>query len=317
LIEDYRIAQMMIPRRLPRIVQPHEGQSTEQVSLLLVGDIDFDTSPDSPESAEVAHAVRRSAVRGGAPQRFGRLSGTRREIAAVRQVFQTSFPDGISTVLRDRHATEAALRGRMGQHNFVLLATHGFFSPADAGGTHSAGTPELELFRSARDVVGFNPGLMSGIALTGANPSDEPGRTATVDDGILTATELTGMDLSDVELVVLSACETALGSGFTGEGVIGLQRAFEAAGTRTTITSLWKVHDDATQALMTTFFRNLWKKRMRKLDAFRAAQLEMLRGYDPTGEKLRGAKRLDSIDVTVSRTPPAFWSGFVLSGDWR
>jgi hypothetical protein len=70
--------------------------------------------------------------------------------------------------------------------------------------------------------------------------------------------------------------------------VFGLQRAFGLAGVRTTIASLWKVDDDATQALMVEFYRNLWEKKLGKLESLRQAQLTMLREYDPKTKRLRG-----------------------------
>ena len=130
-----------------------------------------------------------------------------------------------------------------------------------------------------RGVVGFHPGLLSGVALAGANRPPEPGQ----DDGILTATEVAELDLSGVELVALSACETGLGESAGGEGVLGLQRAFQEAGVGGVVASLWSVDDAATRALMERFYQNLWQERMGKLAALREAQLWMLRGRPAGG----------------------------------
>jgi CHAT domain-containing protein len=122
------------------------------------------------------------------------------------------------------------------------------------------------------------------------------------------------LDLRGTELVVLSACETGLGKTAGGEGLLGLQRAFQVAGARTVIASLWKVDDIATRDLMERFYDNLWNKNMGKLEALRDAQLWMLRERGP-----RGATP-DESDLAKSgenRLPPYYWAAFVLSGDWR
>ena len=89
------------------------------------------------------------------------------------------------------------------------------------------------------------------------------------------------MNLSNVDLAVLSACETGLGKVAGGEGLLGLQRAFQVSGAGTTVASLWQVDDAATRALMDEFYRNLWEKKLPKIEALRQAQLKMLREYDP------------------------------------
>src|SRR5205814_1939276 len=126
----------------------------------------------------------------------------------------------------------------------------------------------------------------SGIAFAGANGPPRPDG----DDGILTAVEAQELDLTGTELVVLSACETSVGRPSHGEGLLGLQRAFEVAGARSLISSLWKVDDDATAAFMAVFYANLWTRRLPGPEAFRQAQLTMRRGYDPKEHRLtRGA----------------------------
>ena len=103
------------------------------------------------------------------------------------------------------------------------------------------------------------------------------------DGGILTAEAIAGLDLSKLELVVLSACETGLGDVAGGEGVFGLQRAFHLAGRRNVIASLWKVNDKATAALITVFYTKLWQDHKSPLDALRHAQLYIYRHPDEIG----------------------------------
>jgi CHAT domain-containing protein len=143
---------------------------------------------------------------------------------------------------------------------------------------------------------------------------DVVGRGAKREDGILTAVEVAGLDLERAELVVLSACETGLGRVAGGEGVLGLQRAFQLAGAKTTVASLWKIPDRATMQLMQCFYENLWDKKMTRLDALRKAQIWMLKVGRQRGLDLEegGAKK-----STAGRLPPCYWATFVLSGDWR
>lgn len=138
--------------------------------------------------------------------------------------------------------------------------------------------------------LGHNPLLLAGIALAGANDREKG-------DGILTALEVTALDLRGTDLVVLSACDTGLGTPARGQELLGLRWAFAYAGARNLVTSLWSVPDAETATLMTHFYTALWEKGLSAPAALRAAQLEMLRAARAKG---------DSV--------PHAWGAFVASG---
>jgi CHAT domain-containing protein len=172
-----------------------------------------------------------------------------------------------------------------------------------------------------------NPQLLSGLVLAMANPRPE--------EGVLTAEEVCSLDLRGCNLVVLSACETGLGRVAGGEGVLGLQRAFQVAGARAVLASLWSVSDPATSVLMEQMYKRLWgKEKVSRLEALRQAQLYVLR--NPTsvlarakelaraarGAELRGLGKESALlpkgtSPAEARSHPAWWAGFVLSGDPR
>ena len=150
------------------------------------------------------------------------------------------------------------------------------------------------------------------------------------DRGILTAEAIAGLDLSGLELVVLSACETGLGLVGGGEGVFGLQRAFHLAGAQNVVASLWKVDDQATAALMAIFYDRLWRQGKPPLEALREAQLALYRQPELVG-KLAAARGTPDFDKLVQRpessgfggsstprhAPVRQWAAFVLSGAGR
>jgi CHAT domain-containing protein len=162
--------------------------------------------------------------------------------------------------------------------------------------------------RQEFQIAGYHPGLLSGLVLAGANLPPEPDQ----DNGILTALEVSSLDLSHVELVTLSACETGLGQTAGGEGLLGMQRAFQVAGAQSTVATLWKVSDDASRSLMIDFYENLWEKKMSRVEALRQAQIKMLR------EGVHRGVAIDDEPVDAQKhLPPFYWAAFELSGDWR
>jgi CHAT domain-containing protein len=249
------------------------------------------------------------------------LAATRQEIVTVRDSFEQRFATGRVRALRREQATEAAVREQASRHRYLHFATHGFFAPAElrsalAPAAERTGQPDD--FFGRRGVSGWHPGLLSGLVLARANRPPLPDQ----DDGVLTALEVAQLDLSGVELAVLSACETGLGEAAGGEGLLGLQRAFQVAGARSAVASLWKVDDDASRQLMVGLYENLWrtKQPLGKLEALRQAQLAMLREgrkRGPGTERPVDPEDLKRAVPESGRTTPFYWAAFVLSGDWR
>ena len=120
--------------------------------------------------------------------------------------------------------------------------------------------------------------IRSGLIFAGANKIfQNPNHVESQDDGILTTLEISGMDFHDVDLAVLSCCQSGDGT-ITSDGVLGLQRGFKKAGAKTILMSLWKVNDSATSILMKKFYENLAKE-MTTTEALRIAQ-QSLREFD-------------------------------------
>lgn len=158
----------------------------------------------------------------------------------------------------------------------IHMATHGYFFP-DPAEIEKESTTEVIFQLSA------NPMIRSGLILSGGNYVWSGGQPFTGrEDGILTAYEISQMDLSNTELVVLSACETGLGDIKGNEGVYGLQRAFKIAGVHYLIMSLWQVPDRETMQFMTTFYTHWLEEKLTVPEAFQKTQREMRdRFYNP------------------------------------
>jgi CHAT domain-containing protein len=297
-------------------------------TLLAVGGVQYDAPRLAPRPGALAH--RGPAQEGGKPTKWTFLPGTREEANAIAKLWKGGKPP---LLMEGKDAHEAAVRDQLPHARYVHLATHAFFAdPQVPSAFRYDLTREklvmagLEMTGRRSTVTGRNPLILSGVVLAGANvpqPHDEYGAPVG-DDGILTAEEVVDLDLGGTELVVLSACETGRGDVAGGEGVFGLQRAFGMAGARTVVASLWQVDDRATQALMTEFYRNLWEKKLGKLEALRQAQLTMLRRYDLHAGQLRGQKVVPTDNPLPHdkarpwrNLPPFYWAAFVLSGDWR
>jgi CHAT domain-containing protein len=159
---------------------------------------------------------------------------------------------------------ERAMSDDLGRYRFVHFATHALVNTRH---------PDL-----------------SGIALSTV------GRDGAARDGFLRLPDIYNMRLS-ADVVILSACQTALGRDVRGEGLVGLTRGFLHAGARGVVSTLWEVRDRQTSELMARFYRGMLHDGLKPVAALRAAQLAMMR--DPAS------------------SAPFYWAGFVLQGDWR
>jgi antitoxin component YwqK of YwqJK toxin-antitoxin module/CHAT domain-containing protein len=210
------------------------------------------------------------------------LPGTQTEIAEVKNVL-TSHQWQTNDYL-DEGASEKALKS-VDYPGVLHIATHGFFvDDQETSATFKVG--------AATEYAKQNPLLRSGLLLSGAANFIQNNVRLEEENGILTAYEAANLNLDNTELVVLSACETGKGEVQNGEGVYGLQRAFQTAGAQAIIMSLWKVDDEATQELMTAFYQN-WMSGTTKAEAFRQAQLQLKKKYNS----------------------PYYWGAFVMMGN--
>jgi CHAT domain-containing protein len=179
-----------------------------------------------------------------------------------------------STTLTRRRATEREVRTLAPTRRVLHFATHAVASDTEP--------------------------MDSFLALAGS--SSQPS-----EDGRLTAEEVYGLSL-DADLVVLSGCRTASGQ-ITGDGVVGLSRAFFVAGTPSIVASLWDLPDAAGEELLPRFYRQ-WSRSADKADALRQAQLQML-------ERMRTRQfRVQTPAGPIAVKPhPAVWAGLVLLGE--
>ncbi|UII29364.1 CHAT domain-containing protein [Fulvivirga maritima] len=201
------------------------------------------------------------------------LPGTAQEVNSLKSLLKN---EGWTTnSYTEMEAKEEQIK-RLDNPKIFHIATHGFFKPVEQlEGTDQITRAEMQ--------ANQNPLMRTGLLLTGAG--DLLNKTSfnyNLENGILTAYEAMSLNFDQTELVVLSACETGLGELEVGEGVFGLQRAFLAAGAKSLIMSMFKVDDAATQALMSSFYKNWLENGSSKRQAFVDAKKELRTQYpDP------------------------------------
>jgi CHAT domain-containing protein/tetratricopeptide (TPR) repeat protein len=348
LIEDVAIAIVPVPQLLPAMVAKRELKRLPK-DLLVVGGVDYDrrsakaaggalaAKPAAPwerglgrlisEQALGERAIEQQAITGEFSWNF--LPGTESEAAYVANAYrrEMKLPVGSERIvdLRGSEATEEAFRAAAAECYLLHLATHGFFAADEEAAAGAGGAAAIAAQRDnpfgerLAQVRGHSPGLLSGLVLAGANqppeiPADPAQLAAMPDDGYLTADEIAQLPLTSAQLVVMSACESGLGEAAGGEGLLGIQRAFQVAGARSSIATLWKVNDEATRRIMEEFYRGYLQEAKSPLEALRAAQRWALNNPDLVP---RGVAPPAGRGTASKRLPPRYWAAFTLSGDWR
>jgi CHAT domain-containing protein/Tfp pilus assembly protein PilF len=314
-IEKYQIRYLISGRDL---VSPGTAKQSKPTDPVLFANPDFDLGPG--DAADRTRAVLRSmppaervaSSRGaGSLSSLGRaerLPGTAAEAAAIKPSV-TSYAHSEPVIYEDQYALEGVFKSLHGPQ-VLVLSTHGFFLP-DQEAVHrddrGAGLADEGFGKDSKDKSRAvlttegkpleNPLLRCGLLLAGCNQRTEEG-SAELDDGILTGLEIVGTDLRGTDLVVLSACETGLGQVRNGEGVAGLRQAFQLAGAKAVVATLWQIPDEETVALMKAFFSNL-SAGQSKAEALRNAQLAQIKD-----------RRKNH-----SAAHPYYWAAFTLTGE--
>jgi len=312
LLESYDIAYLSCGRDLLR-TYPAVGDGT----LVFAGP-DYDlASPERAAKAEEMLADDQTSfpielAQRSAPidvdlraLRWTRLPGAEGEADDVGQALADSVYGPVELYV-GANALEDIFKASRSPR-ILHIATHGFFLTASEQGPDSIERGPSESGEAgpgaasglARLRLNANPLLRSGIVLAGANDlSLDAANATTVEDGWVTAEEISLLDFRGTELVVLSACESGLGDIDTRDGVYGLRRAFFHAGAHNLLTSLFKVPDVETRRLMAAFYRSLAQGNSH-LSALHAAQRKILAERRSEGKAAH----------------PFFWASFILVGE--
>jgi CHAT domain-containing protein/tetratricopeptide (TPR) repeat protein len=248
-------------------------------------DFGFDTKKEPLQSRATRTCGRHSRDLKYTNLHFVRLAGTRVEGERIACMI------GVQPLLEDA-VLEGHLKASRSPYIFHI-ATHGFFMPDQIYDINEAGGGMVEGPERFLGAGAENPLLRSGLALSGANTRLKGFMLPPeAEDGFLHAEDISGLNLLNTEMVVLSACETGLGDIKVGEGVFGLRRAFMLAGAKSLVMSLWKVPDQQTQELMVDFY------------------CRILKGQ-PRAEALREAQ----IAIKEKNPEPYCWGAFICQGD--
>ncbi len=257
LSDKYRLIQLSSTAAL-------EGTTASSITakdkLVLYGGIQYEADSASIRRAVLA-ATANSLAKRSVPEDLLRssigdfyyLEQTEREVNAIAAMAKAKKYDVI--ISGGINATEESVKALSGEKSpgILHIATHGFFFPDP-----TIASKEVRKTGRSPFQVSDNPLIRSGLALAGANNAWRRKPVEGVEDGILTAYEVSNMYLPATKLAVLSACETGLGDIQGSEGVYGLQRAFKMAGAENLVMSLWKVPDAETAEFMQEFYKNLF-----------------------------------------------------------
>lgn len=285
LIVDHEVVSLPSASVMALIRDELRGRQPARKSVAVLADPVFDGD-------ERLLAVSRPHGAAGARERRGNMAGGMPDVAAgVAQRALRDFDGltkgvGIARLPFSRREAEAIMA--------LVPAGDGMLALGFRASRATATGPELSQYRivhfATHGLLNSEHPELSGIVLS---LFDEAGRRQ---EGFLQLYEVYNLDLP-ADLVVLSACQTALGKEIRGEGLVGLTRGFMYAGAARVVASLWKVDDGATAELMGEFYRAMFADGLRPAAALRTAQIRMWR-----------QNRWRS---------PYYWAAFTLQGEWK
>ena len=271
LIEEHAIQYLSAGRDRIRLQYSDGGGS----GLLALGDPDYSgrgITPSLLAKSRVLHKARN--IRSGCgdlhTMTVDSLPATQEEVRGVAALWKAESKEPAAIFLGSE-ATEDNFKALAPGKRVIHLATHGYYFEGRCNPKRTKRSSEMD-----EGTVRENPLLLSGLLLAGANQHGKLADSLGAEDGILTAYEVSAMDLTGTDLVVLSACETGLGDVKEGEGVYGLRRAFQMAGARTVVSALWPVPDKVTAQMMNVLYRGnekSWPERLREMQLERIREL--------------------------------------------
>jgi CHAT domain-containing protein/tetratricopeptide (TPR) repeat protein len=292
----------------------HESELTLPAAAAHAQQMLLAGAPDFPGATAAVAGVQRQLCRRATRQGFSAIPNAARELGGLQALLSASsttpqiIPSQI-TLIEGARATKANVLAALPRANVAHLATHGFSldescsdDRADPDAASAAGAtrgvtldrPQPPAASAAQGIA--DAGILSGLAFSGASLA--PGSAAV---GVLSAGELGTLDLSHLDWIALSACDSGLGPIGRNEGVFGMRRALRLAGARTVVLSLWQVDDAATADLMQSLYRARFIAHDDVPDAMATAMRSLI-----TARRARNES-----------DHPYYWAAFISEGGWR
>lgn len=256
--------------------------------------IDYAESPVSPQSCGFSLGIIRSLRDSIAPLPF-----SSKEVLAISSLLKTENIKikKCDPIISGSQATEESFKALSGQRKSLIhISTHGFYFNEEEAENKSEHIRMMLMGDDRASHIEDQSLQRCGLCFAGANQviTGKGLPAYGQDDGILNALEIAQTDLRGLDLVVLSACQTALGDVVNGEGVFGLQRGFKKAGANSILMSLWEVDDEVTSKFMIEFYRQ-WTSGKSKMEALKKAQSVIMQQY-PDPQYWAAFILLDALD---------------------
>ena len=289
MASNYNLYRISSTRELSR---RHDNAAADRNMSVVYGGITYDAAIKDPVAAVASESESEPLSRDvrGAIGKVAYLPATKVEAESIADILGKEGKGTTIRLVTGAEGTETSFKALNGQQlRIAHISTHGFYDKS-----HAKASDNPAMFILEQQDTEDKALARSGLLFAGASNTLQGKKAANgTDDGILTAQEISAIDLRGLNLVALSACQTAQGE-IRGDGVFGLQRGFKKAGANTILMSLWKVDDEATCLLMTEFYRNWIVKGKTKHDALEQAK-QTVRSHKEKGWN-----------------HPQYWAAFIL-----